>query len=135
MATRDTKNTDRREFLNTALKGIAIVPLGYILPVTDVLAAKGAPSNDGISSEIAKLPENDRQAKALGYREDVTKVDTAQLNRKDGQLCSNCQLFSGTPGDMWGPCAIFSYRDHPIIKKPYEVSANGWCKSWGPRAA
>ncbi len=135
MAARDTKNTDRREFLNTALKGIAVAPLGFILPVTDVLAAKGAPSNDGISSEIAKLPENDRQAKALGYKEDVTKVDTAQLNIKAGQFCSNCQLFSGSPGDQWGPCAIFSYRIHPVIKKPFEVSANGWCKSWGPRAA
>jgi hypothetical protein len=66
MAAQDTKNTDRREFMNTALKGIAVVPLGFILPVTDVLAAKGAPSTDGISSEIAKLPENDRQARALG---------------------------------------------------------------------
>ena len=135
MAARETKSTERRKFLNTALKGIAVAPLGLILPVTEVLAAKGVPSNDGISSEIAKLPENDRQAKALGYKEDVTKVDTAQFDRKDGQSCSNCQLYSGTQGEMWGPCAIFSYRIHPVIKKPFEVSANGWCKSWGPRAA
>jgi hypothetical protein len=135
MAARDTKSTDRREFLNTALKGIAVAPLGFILPVTDVLAGKGAPSSDGISSEIAKLPENDRQAKALGYKADATKVDSAQFNRKEHQLCSNCQLFSGNQGDMWGPCAIFSARVHPTIKKPFEVSATGWCRSWGPRAA
>lgn len=135
MAARETRNTERRKFLNTALKGIAVVPLGLILPVTDVQAAKGAPSNNGISSEIAKLPENDRQAKALSYKEDATMVDTAQFNRKENQFCSNCQLFSGSPGDIWGPCAIFSYRAHSSIKKPFEVSANGWCKSWGPRAA
>jgi hypothetical protein len=134
MAARETKSTDRRKFLNTALKGIAVAPLGFILPVTDV-AAKGAPTTTGTSSEIPKLPENDRQAFALTYIEDVTKVDTAKHNIKDGQFCSNCQLFSGSPGDMWGPCAIFSYRIHPVIKKPFEVSANGWCKSWGPRAA
>ena len=128
-----TKSVHRRHFLNLGLKGIAVVPLGPLYPRGPGLA-RGGGGGTGGSAETPKLPESDRQAKALGYREDASAVDTTQYKRKDDQFCANCQLFSGSPGDMWGPCAIFSYRMHPKLSKPYEVSAKGWCKSWGPRA-
>lgn len=130
MTEQDTTNIHRRHFINRGLKGIAVVPLGCFVPSGLVLARTGVTA----STQIAKLPENDQQATALGYREDASTVDTTQYKRKDDQLCANCQLYSGTPGEAWGPCSIFSYRKDPKLNKPYEVSAKGWCRSWGPRA-
>ena len=87
-----------------------------------------------MSSEIPKLPENDRQAFALGYKEDAALVASTQYKRTEGTACRNCQLYSGMEGDEWGPCAIFSYRADPTLNNNYVVSVNGWCRSWAPRA-
>ncbi len=129
-------NAQRRSLMNLGLKGIAVVPFASTLWLapTDEAQAKG--QGQAVASvQPANLPENDRQAKALGYREEASKVDIAVFNRKGAQVCANCQLYSGSPGEKTGPCAIFSYRLHPKLNKPYEVAAKGWCKSWGPTAA
>lgn len=85
---------------------------------------------------IPSLNPEDPQAKALSYTPDVTdesqKAPTSGIAA--GQRCGNCQLFSGTPGAEWGPCAIFSYRVDPDTKKNLVVSSDGWCKGWAPRA-
>jgi hypothetical protein len=86
------------------------------------------------------LDPEDAQAKALSYTPDVADVDSEALNLKTapaaaGQNCGNCQLFSGTPGAEWGPCAVFSYRTDPKTRQNLVVSADGWCKAWAPRAA
>jgi len=132
MSENHATNPQRRNFINLSSKGIAVVVGGVLVPTSDVLARTGVTEG---SKAIAKLPEDDRQAKALGYKDDASKVDVTQYKRKDDQFCATCQLFSGSPGDDYGPCAVFSYRIDPILKKPYVVSAKGWCKSWGPRAA
>ena len=130
-------HAQRRSFMNLGLKGLALMPMGatvWLTPAAEAQAAAGggvAPA----SGQVALLPESDRQAKALGYREEAAKVDTALFKRKSDQVCANCQLYSGGTGDETGPCAIFSYRQHPKLNRPYEVSAKGWCKSWGPAAA
>lgn len=74
----------------------------------------------------AKVDEADPQAKALGYRNDTTKVDAKQFPRHDNaQKCATCQLFQGKAGDAAGGCPIFAGK---------EVAANGWCNSWVKKA-
>ena len=73
-----------------------------------------------------KVDEADPQAKALGYRNDTTKVDAKQFPKHaDAQKCATCQLFQGKAGDAAGGCPIFAGK---------EVSANGWCNSWVKKA-
>jgi len=42
-----------------------------------------------------------------------------------GQLCSNCQLYTGDASADWGPCAIFPGNN---------VASGGWCKAWVAKA-
>jgi len=127
-------NNSRRSFITHSAIGLAVVPLGSFF-VSQNAEARGSSGVNGMSNEIAKLPENDKQAIALGYKSDANLVDVTKFKRGEGQFCQNCQLYSGSPGDAWGPCAIFSYRIDPKLNKNYEVSSKGWCKSWGPIAS
>jgi hypothetical protein len=122
----------RRRFMTLSAISLAVAPFGNLL-VTHVAEAKGKPTGPDLSSEVPRLPENDRQAMALGYREDANSVDGTKFHRDSGQTCQNCQLYSGLPGEEWGPCAVFSYRVDPRLNKNYVVSGKGWCRSWGPR--
>jgi hypothetical protein len=127
-------DNNRRNFITLSTIGLAVIPLGSLL-VSRNAEARGSGGITGPSKSIAKLPENDEQAIALGYRADASLVDASQFKRGEGQYCQNCQLYSGSLNKEWGPCAIFSYRIDPILHKNYEVSAKGWCKSWGPIAS
>jgi hypothetical protein len=120
-------DSNRRSFMTISAIGLAVAPLGSLLVSRHAEARTGVTQG---STEIPKLPENDKQAIALGYREDA---DLTVAKGKD-QFCRNCQLYSGSPGEEWGPCAIFSYRIDPRLNKNYVVSVKGWCKSWAPRA-
>lgn len=69
-----------------------------------------------------KLSEADPAAVAVGYREDVAKVDKARFpTYAAGQACSNCSLFQGKSTDAWGGCTLFGDK---------EVAARGWCSSY-----
>jgi len=131
MSNNNLIDNKRRNFVTLSAIGLAAVPLGSLLTSRNA-EARGSGGVIGPSKEIAKLPENDEQAMALGYRADANLVDTAQFNRGEGQYCHNCQLYSGSLNKEWGPCAIFSYRIDPILHKNYEVGAKGWCRSWAP---
>ena len=134
MSNENLIDNNSRSFITRSVIGLAVVPLGSFLACQNA-QARGSGGVVGPSKEIAKLPENDEQAMALGYRADAKLVDITKFKRGEGQSCQNCQLYSGSPDDEWGPCAIFSYRIDPILHKNYVVSAKGWCKSWGPRAS
>jgi len=126
----DNTGTSRRNFLKISAIGLAVAPLTQLVMSTAV-QAKQVPRH--LPAEAAALSEDDPQAKALHYKEDATDANIA--GRKEGQFCSNCQLYTGQPGEAWGPCAIFSYRTNPHANKPFVVSATGWCDAWGPRAS
>ena len=128
----DNFNTDssRRNFIKISAIGFAIAPLANLLMSTSVQA--GAARRD-VPAQVSAVSEDDPQAKALHYVEDAAEANS--VGRKDNQFCHNCQLYSGQPGAEWGPCAVFSYRTNPKTNTPYEVSANGWCQAWGPRAS
>ncbi len=77
------------------------------------------------AEEAQKLSESDSTAKAMGYVEDASRVDTAKFTKRAGpdgatQFCKNCQLYSGGASG-YGPCAIFGGK---------LVNAEGWCSSW-----
>jgi hypothetical protein len=126
-------NNNRRHFIKVSLIGLTLAPVGNLL-LSHNAQARGNRAVTGGTTQMAKLPENDRQAAALGYKEDATSVDNTKYKIVEGATCRNCQLYSGSEEDEWGPCAIFSYRVDPIVNKNYEVSAKGWCRSWAPRA-
>jgi High potential iron-sulfur protein len=101
--------TTRRQFVLTAVPATALL-----------LGARGA------SAQPAKLEESDPAAVALGYKMDATKVDAKKFpTYKAGNVCSNCQLYSGKANDATGPCAAFGGK---------LVSAKGWCSAWAKKA-
>lgn len=126
-------NNNRRRFIKVSLIGLTLAPVGNLL-LSQNAEARGSRAVTGGTTQIAKLPENDRQAAALGYKEDAALVDSTKHKRVEGTTCRNCQLYSGSEEDDWGPCAIFSYRVDPITNKNYVVNAKGWCGSWAPKA-
>ena len=102
--------TTRRQFVLTAVPATALLLGG-------VRAASAQP---------AKLEESDPAAMALGYKMDATKVDAKKYpTYKAGNVCSNCQLYSGKASDATGPCAAFGGK---------LVAAKGWCSAWTKKA-
>jgi hypothetical protein len=70
----------------------------------------------------AMVAESDAQAAALGYKADASKADKVKFPKyAAGQLCSNCSLYQGKPGDAAGGCPLFAGK---------QVAANGWCSAW-----
>ncbi|MEO6279272.1 high-potential iron-sulfur protein [Roseateles sp.] len=91
-----------------------------IIPIT-ALATFAAQS-----AFAADVDPKDPQAAALGYVTDATKADKAKFPKyAAGQLCSNCQLYQGKPGEASGPCALFGVKS---------VAAKGWCSAYVKKA-
>lgn len=73
-----------------------------------------------------ELSESDPTAQTLGYKSDGALVDATRYPKyQAGQACANCQLYQGRPGDMSGPCTVFSGK---------LVSAKGWCSAYVKKA-
>jgi ABC-type transport system substrate-binding protein len=73
-----------------------------------------------------ELSENDPTAQTLGYKSDAAHVDPAKYPKyQTGQMCANCQLYQGKPGDALGPCAVFPGK---------QVSSKGWCSAYTKKA-
>ena len=80
------------------------------------------------NAEEEKVTEADPYAKSMGFKLDTKTVDATRYPRHDAatQQCSKCQLYSGKPGDAWGPCSFYGGR---------LVSPNGWCRNFkAPKA-
>jgi hypothetical protein len=85
-------------------------------------------SNDsGGGGSLPRLSEDDSQAKSLSYKHIASDVDSSKQPRyKEGQQCSNCQVYQGKDGEEWGPCPIFAGK---------AVKATGWCTAYSPMSA
>ena len=69
------------------------------------------------------LSESDRDAQALGYRADSSRVDKEKYPKFDAsQRCSNCNWFQGRSGDANAACGLYGADKH--------VAASGWCSGW-----
>ncbi len=103
-------SSDRRRFMLHAVAG------GAALGTTLQAAAQ--------SSEPVR--ETDAYPKSMGFRLNTANVDQAKFPRHDvSQKCSECQLFSGKPGDALGPCSFFKRM----------VPPDGWCRNFKPKKA
>jgi hypothetical protein len=82
----------------------------------------------GLESHAAGPPlldPNDPTAKALGFINDASKVDTsANPTYKPAQKCATCAQYQGKASDASGACNIFAGKSVP---------AGGWCKVWVPK--
>src|SRR5277367_4160891 len=77
------------------------------------------------SDSAPMLSESDPTALALGYKANVSTVDTAKFAQyARGQSCSNCALYQGAAGSSSGPCAIFPGK---------AVASQGWCASYAKK--
>jgi len=109
MSDNHTDNS-RRRFIRIGVLGAVAAPFSHLLLQEQARA-----------QDLAKLDENDPQAKALNYVHDA-----AESNRPSpDQNCANCQLYTGDPGAEWGPCQIFPGKS---------VKAAGWCSAWVKKA-
>ena len=104
----------RRTFIRRGIAGVTAVTLAGT-----VLARNGWPTPD---SAPGKVDETEPLALQLGYHVDAASVDESKFPQyTNQQSCRNCQLYTGTPNEPWGPCTIFGYR---------LVAAGGWCSAW-----
>ena len=98
----------------------------FVLKVITGTGVMAAAAHAGAEEE--KVTESDPYAKSMGFRLDTKNVDQARYPRHDPatQQCNKCQLYSGKPGDSWGPCSFYGGR---------LVSPNGWCRNFkAPKA-
>jgi len=90
-------------------------------------AAAAGMAGLGVNAQAqAVLAESDPQAQALGYVSDASKADAKKYPKyAAGQMCGNCALYQGKPGEASGPCPLFAGKS---------VSAKGWCSAWAKKA-
>ncbi len=85
------------------------------------VAAAGMMATRPACAQLA-VTENDPTAQALGYKDDVHKVDkTKYTSYQPGSVCATCMQYSGKHGDPTGPCGVFGGK---------LVSVKGWCMAW-----
>ena len=89
------------------------------------LAAGSALALGSRAYAVDSVTETDPYAKSMGFRVETANVDQVKYPRHDvSQQCSECQLFSGKPGEPTGPCSFYGGRIVPI---------NGWCRNFKVR--
>lgn len=85
------------------------------------VAAAAALTHQARGAEALKpLPQDNPQAQALKYVDDVQANPPAGYPAGSGQNCANC-LHYGAVDDSSGSCAIFP---------GFSVQAEGWCSAW-----
>jgi len=103
------QTSNRRVFMLQAIAG------------STALAAQGR-----AQAQADAVKETDAYPKSMGFRLNTANVDQAKFPRHElSQKCSECQLFSGKPGEATGTCSFFK-RVVPI---------DGWCRNFKPRKA
>jgi hypothetical protein len=82
-------------------------------------------SGNASAAALPPLDPNDPTAKALGFVNDASKVDTKTYPMfKAGQKCGTCAQFQGKPGDATAACTIFAGKSVP---------QGGWCQVWAQK--
>lgn len=95
--------TSRRRFISIIpVAGAALLMSGQVL--AEATKAVARPSN--------MLDEKSKEAVAVAYSEDAAKGDKVKLkNVPVGGDCSNCGLFQGKKGDVYGGCRLFAGKN------------------------
>jgi len=111
----------RRRFLAQVAMA---VPAGAVLLDVVVNQASAQAAAPTAPAKLPRLEESDPSAKALGYVDDISRVDRKSplaARFAPGQECDKCSLMQGKVGDAYRPCAIFPGK---------LVAAKGWCSVW-----
>lgn len=99
----------------------------FIIRVAAGTAALAVVGNVAAEEKKGILPADDAYAKAMGFVLNTENVDQAKYPKHTAeQRCSECQLFSGEPGEALGPCSFFGGRLVPV---------DGWCRNFKPKGA
>ena len=134
MSTKNAPSISRREALMTTLTvaGAAIGAQIFAKSATAAepvktaapAAAKSAVDTKAAAAIPNAATETDGLGKALGYCTDADKAIACaprkQTTRK-GQYCKNCQFYTLTKGQEFGPCQLLANKN---------VAAKGWCNSY-----
>jgi len=100
-----------------------LMPVGAALLASAQGKPKPAPPPD--PSTFAHLDERDPHAKAVGYVEDVARVDRKAYPKfTAGSTCDNCALYRMAV-QPWAECTLFPRK---------LVAARGWCDAYVRRA-
>jgi hypothetical protein len=114
-----TSVTDRRDALRL---GVSLLLSAGALSTVGAFALAAEPAGQ----PLPPVEADNATAKALGYVEDASKVDTAKYKQyKADQVCNNCKLVQGKAGDARRPCQLFPGKS---------VAAKGWCAGWVKQA-
>ncbi len=107
----DMPTRNRRVFMLHTLVGASVI-------------ATERQANAGTETDVVQ--ETDPYPKSMGFRLNTANVDQTRYPRHTiEQHCSECQLFSGKPGEPTGPCSFFK-RVVPV---------DGWCRNFKQRKA
>jgi hypothetical protein len=107
------RNISRRSIIKSGL--IA----GALLPTVGLISRNAA------AAALPPLDPNDPTAKALGFVNDATKVDTkTHATFKPDQKCGTCAQYQGKPSDATAGCTIFAGKSVP---------QGGWCQVWAQK--
>ena len=91
-----------------------------------IAGTAGLAAHGHACAQAEAVKETDAYPKSMGFRLNTANVDQAKFPRHElSQKCSECQLFSGKPGEATGTCSFFK-RVVPI---------DGWCRNFKPRKA
>ena len=111
------QSQNRRVFMLHAVAGTTALSL------TGRASAQAA-SEPFKATEAVK--ETDPYPRSMGFRLNTANVDQVKFPRHTvAQHCSECQLFSGQPGEPTGTCSFFKRL----------VPPDGWCRNFKPRKA
>jgi hypothetical protein len=109
----------RRQMLGATLVGLSAIPV-----VMETAMAQAAAKPTRLAD-----PAVDKAAAAIGYVDDVSKVDAKKNpNFKPTQNCGNCLQWS-TPDRKAAQGGCNLLRDPKVN---LVVKNNGWCKVWVP---
>ncbi len=88
-----------------------------------VIAGSSAVAAGAVSAQDKpKILETDAYPKSMGFKVDTNNVDKVKFPKHTAeQNCSKCQLFSGKPGEEYGPCSFYGGRLVPV---------GGWCRNF-----
>ena len=99
----------RRQFITTAAKGAAAIPVVSLL------------AQPTWAADAPLIALDHPTAVALGYVHDAATVDTAKFPKfAEGQFCDNCLQYKDGDGEK-GLCNILP---------GFTVAAKGWCNVW-----
>lgn len=96
---------DRRSFLRAGLTSAAALPV-----IASVFGARSARAEDSVTA-------------IEGMKTMVDSLQYVEASAKEGQKCSNCQLFTAGDGGR-GKCMLFQQGT---------VAEDGWCMSWAQK--